>query len=190
MLKWINDNYKKVNDITNIYIKDEKKAQDLFGVILDIIMNQKTNKLDKIPESEKFFMIIRMIRNEAFNKKSKYHKLYTNNDYNYDNYYLNYEQVILDFDHNKEKQLLLIKKTLKNLISKKQITIEDRNCFNFYYLPELSVSIKKMNIKEVNKLRNISYRTLAKKTNWNYQQIRFSVIKVVKLLKVELNINN
>ncbi len=182
MLNYIGRNYEKVMDICKVYSKTD--YENVMGVITDIFIDKPMAFTD----AEKFWYLITCIRNEVYNKKSKYNKMY-NNFVEYQEY--NFPDVIdEEYDEENDKiedKIEEILKIVKKLFKEKSITKEERSSFLFYYLPENFISIKKMDNKQVNKLRKISYRKLEEKTNVDYQSIRFNVIKVNKLIKEEIN---
>jgi len=182
MIEYIGNNYEKVLDICKIYSIND--YDNVMGVLIDIFMNKK----HKIKDDNKFFYLITCIRNEVFNKKSKYNKLYNNfveyNEYNFD---VELDEENDDNEFEIDIKLEQIFKILNKLYKEKKINKEEKSSFLFYYIPENYISIRKMDKKSVDKLRKISYRKLEDITNVDYQTIRFNVIKVNQLIKEEIN---
>ncbi len=66
MINYINNNYEKVNDIIKIYIRNDRtRVDDCMGTLVEALINSKQTNME---ETDKFFYIIKIIRNLVYNK--------------------------------------------------------------------------------------------------------------------------
>jgi len=190
MINYINENYEKVRDICKIYAK--RKEEYIVDDLMSSLIEEFITKSYKIKDDEKFFYIIRSIINLVNNKYSRFNKTYKLDADKFidDVFYIDeteYEPEVsfydTDYDFKQETKINDIREIVSNLFRKKEISLIEKNSFMFYFYPEDKINIKNMDIKEIKELRKISYRKLSKRSRKNYQQLRFSVLKVTKLVE-------
>jgi len=189
MINYINNNYKKIEDICRIYVKrkDDYIIDDLMATLIDEFIDKNY----QIKDDEKFFYIIRIIINLVNNKTSKFNKRFIMveekiNDVFYidDTEYEPETSIYNDeYDFKIEEKIINIRNLVDILFKNKEISLIEKNSFLFYYYPEEKINIKNMELSEIRELRKISYRKLSKRSRKNYQQIRFNVLKVTELIE-------
>ena len=73
--EWINKNHNKVMDKVKLICPDENEQYDLFqSVVLQLL--EKPNKINDIPDKEKMYFFIRVIKNNYNSTTSIYYKEY------------------------------------------------------------------------------------------------------------------
>lgn len=70
---WVENNHKKLFEITCKVSKDEY-PQDLFQLCIEELLNNR--KVNSIPDDQKFFYFAKIVKNQFNSKNSKYHKIY------------------------------------------------------------------------------------------------------------------
>ncbi len=200
MLEYIGNNYEDVLEICMKYTNNYNDGNDLMGVLIDNISNKK---IKDIIDAEKIYYIVAMIKNLSFSNKSDYIKTYKYHKYKYNHHqFLNLEFGDGNFDveeiddfykdgeiYKNEKEQIIIT-ILNKLVNNNEINLSEKDCFLFYYMPELRINIDKMNLVDINSfVRKPSFRKLEKLTGLNYNKIRKNIIKVEILLKNEIDIN-
>jgi len=185
MINYINNNYEKVNDIIKIYIRNDRtRVDDCMGTLIEVLINSKQTNME---ETDKFFYIIKIIRNLVYNKKSKYHKLFNTHNiisselidddknYNYIDYSIDEKE-----DCRIDCRINEIETYIKKLYNKKDISLVEKNAFMFYYYPEDKINIKNMSLEQVKKIRKTSFRRLEKRSGvYSYSKI-YSMVKFVE----------
>ena len=181
MINYINNNYEKVNDIIKIYIRNDRtRVDDCMGTLIEVLINSKQTNME---ETDKFFYIIKIIRNLVYNKKSKYHKLF--NTHNIISSELidddkNYNYIDYSIDEKEDCRINEIETYIKKLYNKKDISLVEKNAFMFYYYPEDKINIKNMSLEQVKKIRKTSFRRLEKRSGvYSYSKI-YSMVKFVE----------
>jgi len=73
--KWIENNHTEMLAITGTICGDPKSVGDLYGCVVEQLLN-KQDKLDKIPDKQKKYYFINVVKTNWFSKTSPYHYQY------------------------------------------------------------------------------------------------------------------
>jgi len=75
---WINKNHKEAMDMVKKICVDKDQQYDLFQSVVEQLL-LKPKKVNEIPDSQKMYYFIRVVRNNYNSKTSPYHKEYRKN---------------------------------------------------------------------------------------------------------------
>jgi len=73
--KWIENNHSELLNITRGLVSSPEDADDLYACVMEQLLN-KPEKIDDIPDSQKKYYFIRVLKNNYNSKTSPYHYQY------------------------------------------------------------------------------------------------------------------
>jgi len=76
--EWINSNHREAMDMVRKICVDKDAQDDLFQCVVEQLL-EKPKKINEIPDSQKMYYFIRVVRNNYNSKTSPYHKVYRKN---------------------------------------------------------------------------------------------------------------
>ena len=178
---FINTEYKTILEVATTL---SNEPEELVSISYESILNgNETPSLRNAIKTERlylyFFVTMKNQRNNLHRIKKNLKIDYIENDVEMNNEDEEIEEYILINYQNILKCVRILKK-------EKKITWYQEHMFILFFDPEQMIPIKELTLKEVQSIRNMSYRKLESITDINYVSIYYSIKVVIDQLKIKL----